>query len=405
MNNSDGLRSRDTLVHLTKTGRLPGVSQQLETRQTKLAMPHAVQTPSFMRILDEVSFLNVLRIERKRIERSGQHLVLMLLDLENLKTKAEREQVIDILSNNLLPSTRETDYKGWYEQDAVLGIMFVDIHDATTESVQHALLQKVDHATRAQLSADGTRRVKISLHVLPEPRDGHGSDSSSNLHFYRDSVLDHTRDHPYHLIKRLLDVLASALSLIALFPIFLLIALAIKLTSKGPILFRQERLGQNFSRFTLLKFRSMYVDNDDAIHKDYVSQFIAGNSDTQTDGISRVFKLTQDPRITPLGHFLRRTSLDELPQLINVLQGHMTLVGPRPCTTYEFACYKLWHRQRILSVKPGITGLWQVTGRSSVDFDQMVRLDLAYVKTRSLWLDFTIIMKTPRVVLSGRGAC
>ena len=151
----------------------------------------------------------------------------------------------------------------------------------------------------------------------------------------------------------------------------------------------------------------MYANNDSNVHKEYVTKLIAGEaervtSDRKGEGI---YKLAGDKRITPLGKFLRRTSLDELPQLINVLCGDMSLVGPRPPIPYELAAYQTWHRRRLLEVKPGITGLWQVTGRSIVGFDEMVRLDLRYATSWTPWLDLEILLRTPAAVIKGSGAC
>jgi lipopolysaccharide/colanic/teichoic acid biosynthesis glycosyltransferase len=181
----------------------------------------------------------------------------------------------------------------------------------------------------------------------------------------------------------------------------------IKLTSKGPVLFRQKRVGQYGRTFTFLKFRSMKVHNDHTIHKEYVTQFITSQLSQRHNGQDAkpvIYKLTGDPRVTRVGKFLRRTSLDELPQFLNVLTGEMSLVGPRPPVPYEFGAYDIWHRQRMLAAKPGITGLWQVQGRSRVTFDEMVRLDLRYAKTASFWLDVAILLQTPRAVLTAAGA-
>ena len=189
-------------------------------------------------------------------------------------------------------------------------------------------------------------------------------------------------------------------------PVFLVIALAIRTSSKGPILFKQRRVGQYGQHFTFLKFRSMQVNNDHSVHKEYVTQFIASGASKQpSNGTGEgVYKLTNDTRVTRVGKFLRRTSLDELPQFLNVLKGEMSLVGPRPPIPYELAAYQTWHRRRLLEVKPGITGLWQVTGRSRVTFDEMVRLDLRYATSWTPSLDFTILMRTPLAVLRGEGA-
>jgi lipopolysaccharide/colanic/teichoic acid biosynthesis glycosyltransferase len=189
--------------------------------------------------------------------------------------------------------------------------------------------------------------------------------------------------------------------------LLLAIAILIKLTSRGPVLFRQERVGLGGRRFNFLKFRSMQTGNDSAIHQEYTRRLISGTPVTgsRVGRQAAVYKLSNDPRVTRLGRLLRRTSLDELPQFFNVLTGRMSLVGPRPPIPYEFDCYAIWHQQRLLSVKPGITGLWQVGGRSRVTFDDMVRLDLNYADTWTVWLDLKILCRTPRAVIRGEGAC
>jgi len=173
------------------------------------------------------------------------------------------------------------------------------------------------------------------------------------------------------------------------------------------VLFRQKRIGEHGTPFTFLKFRSMYVNNDSSEHREYVRQLIEGKADKKpaNGNGAGVFKLTNDPRITPVGKFLRRSSLDELPQLLNVLHGEMSLVGPRPPVPYEVEAYATWHRRRLLEAKPGITGLWQVYGRSRVEFDDMVRLDLRYARECSPLLDLKILLQTPKAVIGGDGAC
>ncbi|MGB8760935.1 MAG: sugar transferase, partial [Candidatus Sulfotelmatobacter sp.] len=164
--------------------------------------------------------------------------------------------------------------------------------------------------------------------------------------------------------------------------------------------------GQDGGSFVFLKFRSMFVNNDSSVHKEYVQKLIAGKADKHlSDGNGQgVYKLTNDSRITRVGAFLRKTSLDELPQFINVLKGEMSLVGPRPPVPYEVEAYDIWHRRRLLEAKPGITGLWQVSGRSRVTFDDMVRLDLHYARTWSPWTDIKILLRTPAAVMLGEGA-
>ena len=175
-------------------------------------------------------------------------------------------------------------------------------------------------------------------------------------------------------------MIGSVLGLLLCAPSFLVIATAIRLSSKGPAFFRQQRVGRYGTPFVFLKFRTMHIDNDAHIHKEYVKQLIAGQAKPQPSNANcqGIYKLTNDPRVTRVGAFLRRTSLDELPQLWNVLKGEMSLVGPRPAIPYEVEAYEIWHRRRVLEAKPGITGLWQVSGRSRVKFDEMVRLDVQY---------------------------
>jgi len=201
------------------------------------------------------------------------------------------------------------------------------------------------------------------------------------------------------LLKRAMDITLSSAALIALSPLMLLIAAITKLTSKGPVFFVQERVGLNGRTFRMIKFRSMRADADEAIHKQYLQQLIRGDQAYGTDhNGKRVYKIKRDPRITRFGWFIRKTSLDELPQLFNVLRGEMSLVGPRPPIPYEVDEYQDWHMRR-LHIRPGITGLWQVSGRNLLSFDQMVQLDISYIENWSLWLDMRILLKTIPVFL------
>lgn len=205
-------------------------------------------------------------------------------------------------------------------------------------------------------------------------------------------------------VKRSIDVVVSLLVLVIGFPFFLAIAILIKITSKGPVFFKQVRVGRDGAYFVLYKFRTMREGHDDTAHREFTRNFINGNgahASLDQNG-DNVFKLTDDPRITGVGNFLRRVSLDELPQFINILKGEMTIVGPRPCLPYEYECYKDWHKQRV-KVKPGLTGLWQVKGRSKVSFDEMVRLDLYYIEYWTLMMDVKIMLNTLPVMLAGTG--
>ena len=204
--------------------------------------------------------------------------------------------------------------------------------------------------------------------------------------------------------KRAFDLLVTSLMLVVASPVMLVIALLIKQTSPGPVLFAQERLGKDGKPFRFYKFRSMEHNSDDAIHRQFVAMFIGGEDDgfTDTNPGDHVFKMKRDPRVTGIGAMLRRTSLDELPQLFNILMGEMSLVGPRPPIAYEIENYQPWHMERLKAV-PGLTGLWQVSGRSTVSFEEMVRLDIRYINNWSPWQDFRILLKTIPVVFQGTG--
>jgi lipopolysaccharide/colanic/teichoic acid biosynthesis glycosyltransferase len=197
--------------------------------------------------------------------------------------------------------------------------------------------------------------------------------------------------------KRLLDLGVAGTVLLLLLPLLAAIALLVRRSSPGPVLFRQQRIGKDGRPFELLKFRTMIVNGDEAIHKAYVSALIKGEAGTH-DG---VFKLADDPRITAIGRGLRKLSLDELPQLINVLRGEMSLVGPRPPLAYEVELYDERARQR-LTVPPGVTGLWQVSGRNKLTFQQMIELDLAYIARWSPWLELAIVARTPLALFTGK---
>jgi len=206
----------------------------------------------------------------------------------------------------------------------------------------------------------------------------------------------------YNRFKYGLDALMALPLMVVLLPFFAIIAAAIKINSKGPVFYKADAIGRYGKPFKMFKFRSMRVNNDNDIHKEFVTKLIKGDIDKEQDDCAPL-KITDDPRITAVGNLLRKSSLDELPQLINVLMGQMSLIGPRPCLPYEFDVYQDWYKKRA-SIRPGITGLWQVTGRSEVDFEEMILLDLYYVYNRNIWMDFNILFETVFVVLKKKGA-
>jgi exopolysaccharide biosynthesis polyprenyl glycosylphosphotransferase len=211
---------------------------------------------------------------------------------------------------------------------------------------------------------------------------------------------------PRRVVKKAFDILAAALGVVILSPLFLLIALLIKMESRGPVIYKQARIGENGRLFTMFKFRSMRLNADTGLHQAYMTRLIRENLSPEQlakETGQKSLKMERDPRITRVGWFIRKTSLDELPQLFNVIRGEMSLVGPRPPLPYEVELYQGWHRRRF-EAPPGITGLWQVEGRNRVSFDEMVRMDIEYIEHQSFWMDLSLILRTPFALLSARGA-
>ena len=363
-------------------------------------------------LFSEELFTRLLTLERKRAERSRKPFALMLLDASKAARADQRNMVFRGLLVALSSPTRETDVWGWYKEGSVIGVILTELGSGDRHALRRTMLSKARSALQTNLEPSQCEQIRISLHVFPEasaPQNGNGNGNGTSgdlpLELYPDLHPEKDKRKAARRIKRSIDVCGSLAAVLLLSPLLLAIALAIKLTSKGPVLFRQARVGQYGKPFTFLKFRSMYFLNDPRIHQEYVTQLIAGKPDCKhADGNGGAYKLRNDPRVTPLGRFLRRTSLDELPQFFNVLRGDMSLVGPRPPIPYETEVYDVWHRRRFVEGKPGITGLWQVKGRSRVTFDEMVRLDIQYLRNWSLGLDVKILLDTPRAVFFGKGA-
>ena len=352
--------------------------------------------------LDEESFRRIIAVERKRTERSKAPFVLMLVEIANQNT-AKSAPALETVMAALLTASRDTDVVGWYKSKTTIGALFTGLVTGEKSAILMTILTRATSTLREELSFEQFNLISISLHYYPDDWDENGPGRPSNPALYPDLSNKANTKQPHLILKRAIDIVGSLILLAVFFPFCVAIAIAIKATSKGPILFRQMRVGHHGRQFQFLKFRSMYVNNDYSVHREYVTKLI--NQKAVADASQgNVYKLTGDKRITPLGQFLRKTSLDELPQFINVLKGDMSLVGPRPPIPYELAAYQTWHRRRLLEVKPGITGLWQVTGRSTVDFDAMVRLDLKYATLWSPWLDFKILLRTPMAVIRGSGA-
>lgn len=375
----------------------------LKTRRANSSRTHALATeaPSRPGIpFEQHVFQNILTLERRRAERSRRPFILMLV--QSNPSNDPDGQILQQALPILISNTRESDLIGWYREFAALGIIFTETGEGEKMPIAASLLQKIESALVESLGKEDFSELAISVHVFPEEWDRENSDWVGDSKLYPELRPRLPRKRVHLAVKRAIDIAGSAAFLLVMSPLLAAIALIIKLTSKGPVLFEQERLGQFGARFKCLKFRTMYTNCDPKIHREYVQQFIAGNAQSAARDSSQktLYKITKDPRVTTIGRILRKTSLDEFPQFLNVLRGEMSLVGPRPPVPYEFEVYDIWHRRRVLELKPGVTGLWQVSGRNRTRFDEMVRLDLRYSQNWSLWLDVKILLATPRALIS-----
>ena len=354
-------------------------------------------------VLDEQSFHRMIAVERRRTERSHKPFLLVLLDTGTSTPSRRNGKDLGKILSVLLATTRETDVAGWYKDNSVIGLMFTGIAMEERNAIVSTMLTRISAALSTQLSLEQFNEISISFYLFPEDWHQEIPRKVNTKVLYPDLAKRDQARKSLSILKRTMDIVGSLMVLILASPVFAIVALAIKLTSRGPIFFKQQRVGQYGVPFSLLKFRSMYADSDCSTHKEYVLQLIAGVAERKpSNGNGQgVYKLTSDSRVTAVGAFLRRTSLDEVPQFINVLRGEMSLVGPRPPIDYEVESYDLWHRRRLMEAKPGITGLWQVNGRNRIAFDDMVRLDLMYAKSWSPWLDVRILARTPRAVVEG----
>jgi lipopolysaccharide/colanic/teichoic acid biosynthesis glycosyltransferase/GGDEF domain-containing protein len=389
--------------------------------------------------------------ERRRTERSGLPFSVLTMDISDLADSVNHHQNLNLpkikktISTVVRENCRTSDIKTWYS-NTTLKILLPE----TSMTDAHVFFEKLDKKfNNGFRSAIGKKimfefKKNMTIFCFPEfiinSVNGSGTDNAdiskpttppvlmSSMEgdtstistvkwdslnqdcltwpLYSDLLKEHDFSNAEKWIKRSIDIIGALVGIILFSPVMLVIAILIKITSCGPVLFKQERIGFLGKEFTFLKFRSMYTDCSEEKHKQYVTNLIKDTLGTTGDEAEckPVYKMDDDPRVTPFGYFLRRSSLDELPQLINVLKGEMSLVGPRPPIPYEVEKYENWHFRRVLEVKPGITGLWQVEGRSTTTFNEMVRLDIAYVNNFSLWLDLKILFKTIWVVLTAKGA-
>ena len=345
-------------------------------------------------ILQKSEFLNRLRIEKRRADRSKSPLSIALLSFRE-EAVGDHPLTQEFLKS-LQKNTRETDIKGWVDHN-VIGLLLPDTNEKGVQQFVNKIVNGNGDVTYSVIT--GTYPDDLFHKLLVEEQD-------KPDFFPIDLDKSFKTRKIQNALKRGMDIIGSLFGIFLSFPLMLGAALVIKITSPGPIIFKQYRFGKKGIRFLFYKFRSMQWNVDDQIHREYVTHLIKGNLDkiNQGDAERPLYKMKSDPRVTSVGKIMRKTNIDELPQFFNVLKGEMSLVGPRPPLPYEVEKYKPWHLRRILEVKPGITGLWQVDGRSTTSFDDMVRLDLRYAQNWSLWLDIKILLKTVRAVIRPKGA-
>ncbi len=370
----------------------------------------------------------IMARERARADRNSHEFSVIILALGN---QAESRVLSRRVAQTLFQRVRFTDDAGWLDHQH-LGLVLPE----TSASGAHKLANDL-----CMLLAESL--PDVTYEIITYPSDWFG-ENGSGRHRSADfqsadqaspqrsaaiaSFVERRKDHenflsaqelsdaptletetalaglqrffirPLPLWKRLMDIAGAFVGIILLAPVLLLIALAIKLNSPGPALFLQKRIGQGNRPFMMYKFRSMTIGASEELHRQHLDELVAGKN---SNGI---FKLTNDPRMTAVGRFIRKWSLDELPQLLNVLKGEMTLVGPRPEPCYASANYSRWYHRRALEMKPGITGLWQIEGRSRVPYEEMIRMDLRYCQSLSLWNDVKLLCRTFKAVFSHAGA-
>lgn len=347
---------------------------------------------------NESSFHDLLAIERKRAERSKKPFMLLLVDIRTIVGRNPKKSIVNRVLTAIEASSREIDLKGWYEAKRVVGVIYTEL----SCECKKLIISKIRTKLADEFSEISTATVE--LNAIFFPRNGHGATDHEAIARFYPELLDKPLTTMVSLfIKRTIDIIGSLFGLLICSPLFIIIPILIKRDSKGPVFFRQKRVGHCGKTFTFLKFRSMVNNNDSTEHEKFVQELIHPSKPVDA-GSTQFFKMMNDRRVTGIGKLLRKTSIDELPQLINVLLGDMSLVGPRPAIPYEVNKYQPWHLQRIFPLKPGITGVWQVRGRSQTTFDTMVRMDIEYIRNWSILLDLKLLCLTPYSVLSAKGA-
>jgi len=344
-----------------------------------------------LRVADEASFKRMLCLERKRSERTAATFLLALVSVEPLVGSREKT-TIENIATALATEFRDTDVTGWHQYCSTIGVILTTLNGADHQGITSVISAKIYKVLSQNLQPEQIQQLDVSFYFFPENGENGTGHRKSDEVLYPNIENTDLANKFFAVLKRTTDIVGSLVALILLSPLLLLISAGIKLTSAGPVFFRQKRLGKFGAEFTFLKFRSMYVENDPQIHKEYTRDLIRG-----TDKTKRVYKIQNDPRVTTFGRILRASSLDELPQFFNVLRGDMSVVGPRPERPRfvekflnEVARYNNRHR-----LKVGITGWAQVNGwRGDTSIRKRVEHDLYYLQNWSFAFDLRIIFLT-----------
>jgi lipopolysaccharide/colanic/teichoic acid biosynthesis glycosyltransferase len=361
-------------------------------------------------LYSENFFVEFLRLEQKRSERSCRPFMLVVIRLKGFSRPSEKREIVKDIANVLSSSTRDTDIKGWYKHNDAIGIIFNDISSKSHnfQADQQSTLNKVYGNLKKYLGLARFDRLGLSYQVFPRDFVVLSKAKSGDMNQHPNLVSPLPAKKTAFAIKRAIDIIGSFSAIVLFAPVFLLVAVLIKMNSSGGVFFKEERVGLYGKKFMFLKFRSTYNNNGSTLHKESVRNLVQEGK--AVDRIKSVgaqyvndFKTQDDSRVTSIGRFLRKTYIDELPQFFNVLKGEMSLVGPTPSISKGCEDYDMWHKSRALDMKPGITGLWQVDGHSLTFYSDMVHMDIKYIREWSLLLDIKILYKTVFAALTYKG--
>ncbi|MBN1759213.1 MAG: sugar transferase [Chitinispirillaceae bacterium] len=387
-------------VKFSSLKKLPGINVLMDCVSSFSVVEGDAVAKDGFGLFKENLFRTLLVLERKRSERNNKPFMFIRIDYYHCPEFFKEPFFLKELIWDLSSVTRENDVKGWFKRGRVIGIIISDIDI----SVSELIYKKIETTIKERVPKAVFDRISIRKDIFP---DKIVTDNLKAIHLnsiiYSDCMSVAGRSVT-RVLKRSIDIVGSILGIVLFLPVFLIIPLIIKLTSEGPVFFKQRRVGRFGKTFVCLKFRTMKKSNDDTIHREFVKKFINSSEAANSQSPEAIFKIEEDPRVTRVGRFLRKTSLDEIPQFFNVLAGQMSIVGPRPAIPYEVHEYSVWHYRRVFETKPGLTGIWQLNGRSRTDFNNMVRMDIQYINSWSVFKDLKLIIATPLAMVGGRGA-